>query len=366
MNSPYEGLPSRAFWRTGVAEQTPETVRDLYIRKFEIPPTARVATGGSCFAQHIAREMRARGYPVIDVEPPPAGLDPAVAKAHGYLLYSARYGNIYTARQLLQLIQEARGQFEPQDWIWERGGRFFDALRPGVEPAGLDSADEVRAHRAQHLAAIRRMLRTTDVFVFTLGLTETWVDKASGTVFPTAPGTIAGHFDPDRHAFLNLGFGDTFGDMVRVRRMLKKINPAMRFLLTVSPVPLTATASDAHVLAATVYSKSVLRAVAGEMQARFEDVDYFPSYEIIASHFSRGAFFEDNLRSVADAGVQTVMRCFFSQHGTAAAAGRTRPEAAKPQTDEAAQPKAEEAAPPKADDEDDVVCEEALLDAFAR
>ena len=44
---------------------------------------------------------------------------------------------------------------------------------------------------------------------------------------------------------------------------LRVINPDLRFLLTVSPVPLTATASGQHVLTATTYSKSVLRSAAG-------------------------------------------------------------------------------------------------------
>ena len=42
------------------------------------------------------------------------------------------------------------------------------------------------------------------------------------------------------------------------------MNPKARLVLTVSPVPLAATASGSHVLPATIYSKSVLRAAAQE------------------------------------------------------------------------------------------------------
>jgi hypothetical protein len=101
------------------------------------------------------------------------------------------------------------------------------------------------------------------------------------------------------------------------------------------------------VLPATVYSKSVLRAVAGQLADECEDVDYFPSYEIIASHFSKGFFYEPNLRSVADAGVQAVMRVFFAQQGVAAPAEAVR----------------QQKLPPT---KEDVVCEEALLEAFAK
>ena len=69
--------------------------------------------------------------------------------------------------------------------------------------------------------------------------------------------------------------------------LLRRVNPKSEVILTVSPVPLFATAVDRHVLVSTTYSKSVLR-VAGELlTASFEGVHYFPAYEIVAGNFSR-------------------------------------------------------------------------------
>jgi hypothetical protein len=62
-------------------------------------------------------------------------------------------------------------------------------------------------------------------------------------------------------------------------------------LLTVSPVPLIAMADPDHVLGASVRSKSVLRAVVGDLAEDDEDIFYFPSCEIIFSHPSRTKFF---------------------------------------------------------------------------
>ena len=62
-------------------------------------------------------------------------------------MYSARYGNIYTVRQLLQLAQEVAGEWNPENYIWEKDGKFYDALRPAVEPEGLNSPEEVIEHR---------------------------------------------------------------------------------------------------------------------------------------------------------------------------------------------------------------------------
>ena len=97
----------------------------------------------------------------MDMEPPPSWIpasagpripfDAKTAAEFGYLLYSARYGNIYTVQQLLQLAMEAFGLFAPQFSIWEMGEKFVDALRPTIEPEGLDSITEVFIHRQAHL-----------------------------------------------------------------------------------------------------------------------------------------------------------------------------------------------------------------------
>lgn len=342
MISPYTGLPAQSFWRSGVVEGHPLQPVGLYKKKFSIGHDDRIATAGSCFAQHISRHLRSSGYTVLDVEPPPPNTPQELARRFGYLTYSARYGNIYTSRQLLQLAQEAFAGRDPGEIVWEKDGRYYDALRPSVEPDGLASAEDVMAHRRSHVAHVRTLLKTCTVFVFTLGLTETWEDTDMGTVYPGAPGTIAGRYDPQAVHFKNLKFSEVLEDFYAFRDIVKTVNPSVRFLLTVSPVPLTATASAQHVLPATIYSKSVLRAVAGELYDSLADVDYFPSYEIVASHPSRGFFFASNLREVSPHGVEVVMKAFLAEHA----------------------PLSREAAKKKKSGED-IVCEEALLEAFA-
>jgi hypothetical protein len=364
MTSPYAGLDARAFWRSAAADPS----RDLYRKKFDINPQDTLVTAGSCFAQHIARTLRRRGYNVFDAEPAPPMLPESSASRFGYNLYSARYGNIYTAHQLLQLFREAFGRFEPKNWIWQKGDRYFDALRPNVEPNGLISQDEVIAHRTAHLSAVRLLLKKVDVFVFTFGLTEAWRDKESGTVYPTAPETIAGTFDPATFEFVNFTFNEIYDDFLLVRKIIQLRRPNAKFVLTVSPVPLTATASGDHVLAATIYSKSVLRAVAGQLAMSFDDIDYFPSYELIAGHPTQAAYYESNLRAVSGEGVAAAMSAFVSQHvAEEALPGRkvAQPVAGdSQQADKSAQSPGN--ARKRKKRQRDVVCEDLLLEAFSR
>jgi len=172
MTSPYAGLPPRSYWSRGVRDQERGFIEDLYRKRFNIDQTTRVATAGSCFAQHIGRHLRRRGFSVIDAEPGPNGLSREERAAFGYGLFSARYANVYTAQQMLQLAREALGEWTPTNIVWTKDGRYFDALRPSVEPAGLTSAEELFAHRRDHLGRVRNVLEQAEVFVFTLGLTE--------------------------------------------------------------------------------------------------------------------------------------------------------------------------------------------------
>lgn len=311
---PYKSLPARQYWRRGIAGWSERRYTDLFRPRFPIDRKTRIATAGSCFAQHIGRQFKARGFNYQDFEPAPSGLNDELRTAYGYGMFSCRYGNIYTSRQLLQLIKRSSGSFSPES-VWEQNGRFYDPFRPSIEPTGFSSREELLALREDHYRAVRQMVKQTDVFVFTLGLTEVWLNRLDGVAYPTCPGTVAGEFDSDLHVFTNLSFMEILNDMERIISWMRRKNPSLRFLLTVSPVPLAATATDAHIVTATTYSKSVLRAVAGELYRRHTFVDYFPSYEIVTAPPSHGEHYQPGMRDVSAEGVESVMSCFFEAHG---------------------------------------------------
>ncbi|UWP91148.1 GSCFA domain-containing protein [Aliiroseovarius crassostreae] len=366
-NSPYQGRPSRSFWRGGVVKAGAYPPSDLFEPKFPVDREMKIFTAGSCFAQHVGRVLRENGFNVLDGEPAPEGMPLELAQKHGYRIYSGRYGNVYTVRQMRQLLAEAQGEFIPATPVWEKAGRFYDAQRPNVDPRGLASPELVEKARDQHLHIVLNMLATADLMVFTLGLTEAWEHIETGTIYPTAPGTIAGDFDPEVYRFKNFRAHEVRADFEALRDALKAINPGLKFLLTVSPVPLTATASDQHVLPATVYSKSVLRCVAGELAMDFDDVDYFPSFEIISSHPAPKSFFEDNLRSVTPEGVGRVMKLFLASHGVASADSDEDGGDDAQKRDRVRALRKARRARRKGDQEKsqaDVVCEDELLEAF--
>ncbi len=298
MRHPYQDLPAASFWRRAVADVPAEVVDPVVAGKFRINAGDRVATAGSCFAQHISRHLSRAGFNPFVTET----VHPVVSRhaaEYGYGLFTARYGNLYTARQLLQLLKRAYGHFMPLDDIWHgKDGRFIDPFRPQIQPGGFASRSEFMADRRQHFAAVREAVETLDVLIFTLGLTEAWMAQADGAVYPICPGVSGGDFDTAAHAFINFGVSDVMADLSASVAFVRARNPRARFVFTVSPVPLIATMEPRSVVASTTYSKSVLRVAAEEVAQEHEYVAYFPSYEIITGLHTRGAYFAEDLRSV--------------------------------------------------------------------
>ena len=309
--NPYQCLDEKSFWKLSVAAKNKFDISDLWQPKFKISRRDKVSTYGSCFAQHIGNALRSRDFNWFISEQAPCILSKENSKKFNYGVFSARTGNIYTTSLLKQWVKWSLGVEDVPLEIWEKDSRFFDPFRPNIEPNGFESKEELLLSRDMCLGAFKRSITEAKVFVFTLGLTESWFNKA-GYEYSLCPGTVAGEFDESVHFFKNQNYKDVLDSLTESIKIMRGINKNLKFILTVSPVPLVATNSGKHVLLATMHSKSVLRAVAAHLSEVRSYVDYFPSYEIINSPVFEGTFFEPNKRGVNGYGVNFVMDEFFN------------------------------------------------------
>ena len=328
MKHPYESIGDYARWDRGVAKVAAGDVDPVVRFPLTIAPDQPVMTAGSCFAQHISRHLKAAGFNYLVTEPGHAVLQDDVRQAFNYGVFTARFGNIYTSRQLEQLFRRAYGTFTPAEGVWTRpDGRLVDPCRPTIQPSGFATREELDADRRQHLAAVRRAFESLHVLVFTLGLTECWQSMEDGAALPLVPGVAGGTYDPARYTCLNLGVDDVVADMTRFIAALRRVNPACAVVLTVSPVPLNATAFDRHVVVSSTYSKAVLRVAAERVCTTLDRVHYFPAFEIVTAPSARGLYFAEDLRTVTSAGVDHVMSLFFRHATTAGATWTPAPSA---------------------------------------
>lgn len=357
MNSPYQVLGPEAFWRTGVVEaEASSCFNRIWCPKYSISKSDKILTAGSCFAQHISRWLIAHDYEWIEAEETPSDMVSEEAQAHGYGVFSFRTGNIYTTALLRQWVEMAFGCGPDVDEAFEHDGRFFDPLRPLIPETGYGSTKELAEARHQTLQAMKQAIVEADIFVFTLGLIEGWRNR-KGYVYPLCPGTAKGSFDPETMEFFVQTQADVVDDLTAVMALMKTVNPSLKFLFTVSPVPLTATASQDHVLVATIRAKATLRSAVADLGETRTDVDYFPSYELIASAPMRARYYAPNQRSVVSDGVDHVMRHF--ERGLSGD-WLSDPEEAKTVVPAAAK----QGASPAAAEEDEVLCEDVLLETW--
>lgn len=311
---PYRSAPRSSFWSSFVDADF--ATRDLAANMpAGLQPGAAIVSAGSCFAANMVPYLERRGFVYVREEyqaPLYRNLPP---ENLSYGKFSAGYGNVYTTRQLLQLLLRCTEAFRPIEDRWVEADRVIDPFRPGLRYYA-QTEREFDLLTAQHLAATRRAFAAADVFVFTLGLTEAWFSADDGAVFPACPGTVAGTFNAARHRFVNFTAAEVRDDLAAAIGVLRSINPRVEVILTVSPIPLVATAGGGHVLPATIYSKSVLRVAAGEVAAQQDRVSYFPAYEIITGPQAPRDFFQEDRRSVTTAGVDAVMEAFFANAGS--------------------------------------------------
>jgi hypothetical protein len=156
---------------------------------------------------------------------------------------------------------------------------------------------------------MREGAQEADVFVLTLGLTEVWRHNITGRYLCRPPRSGFGG-RPDLATFHSSTFLENYQNVRATLDLILTHFPKKQVILTVSPVPLQATYTKADVGTANVESKSILRAVAGQICREYaENVSYFPAYEMAT--ILPGPVFQEDKRHVLPAFADRVVAAFL-------------------------------------------------------
>lgn len=263
---------------------------------FHLEPGEKIFTIGSCFARNIEKALATRGFDVVTRRILSAGQ--TLFKHRANILNN--YGVPSILNELTWALDEAR-PFDAATNLFEiYPERFVDIHLPAaIRPASRDEVLE----RRNVITQITGEVRNCRVVVMTLGLTEVWYDRHAGLYLNYSPRRALVAKYPDRFELHVLSYSETLDYLRQIVALLKRACGAdQRILLTVSPVPLTATYTGRDVLVANGLSKAVLRTAADEIIAENDHIDYFPSYESITLS-SRDAAWEDDQRHVEQAAI---------------------------------------------------------------
>lgn len=271
--------------------------------KFSLSEDTAFFTIGSCFARNIENYLNKKKISYFSQVPYVKG---EYFKVPGP--DRTGYQNVYTPGSVLEMSQLVSHP-DPFHSIVEVKGLYYDLLTHGLK--GISKEDTISIRKG--LIETYSKLSKVDVIIITLGYNEAWRFKPANSWVNQSPGEpnlrpLAEDFD-----FHILNVNDVTNMLVQATENFRAINKEIKIIYTVSPVPLSATFSEKHIVVANQFSKSTLRCAAENLASQFDFVDYFPSYEIIVNTEYKKAFKEDGIHVQAEA-VENVMNIFFDSY----------------------------------------------------
>jgi len=276
-------MGNRYHWFDKTNMTAVEWVQKHLISNLQIDKQTKIASIGSCFAREIRNWLIKNKFNYIVTENNKMPWESnKIFKGDKVLSYehgSAAWERVYNTFTIKQIIDYTFND----DQLTNRligvniNGEYYisDVLRTRIIYKNMNIAHQ---DIKDHIRCSRNVLSNVNLLIITLGLTEIWEDKISKLIVASNPEKY--YKLPSNFTFRVSDYQENLSNLNHVYNLLKKHNPTLKILVTVSPVHLLKTyRDDVDVITASCESKSILRAVAGEFSHN-EDVYYFPSYEI--------------------------------------------------------------------------------------
>jgi len=228
----------------------------------QLARTARVLTVGSCFADSIGARLRLNKVTAL-VNP---------------------FGTVFQPLALAQLLRAAAG--EEQDWqqhVVEARGRWqsYDFH----STIGAESPVELLQLIQETVSRVGEFVRTADTVVLTLGTAWAYRLRETGELVNNLHKLPASLFEKEL-----LTADEIVNGLAEVHALLRRANPDIRIVLTVSPVR--------HIkdtLPLNAVSKSVLRVACHYLSELLPGVSYFPAYELLTDELRDYRFYASDM-----------------------------------------------------------------------
>ena len=228
----------------------------------QLPRTARVLTMGSCFADSIGARL----------------------VAHKVETRVNPFGTVFQPLALARLLRAAAG--EEIDWqqhLVQARGRWQSYDLHGS--IGADSPVELLQYIQEVVRQTGEFLRNTDLVLLTLGTAWAYRLRETGELVSNC------HKQPaDLFVRELLTPDEIINALAETHAYLRRINPELRFVLTVSPVR-----HLKDTLPLNSVSKSVLRVATHIVSDLLPGVAYFPAFELLTDDLRDYRFYADDM-----------------------------------------------------------------------
>ena len=217
---------------------------------------------GSCFSEHIGEKLRQRKFN-IDLNPFGVLYNPvSIASGIQRLLHQNPYEN--------------KDLFSHQGW-WHSFDHHSSFSNPDKELC-LKNINE-------RLIISGRSLRNSSYIFVTFGTARVYHQKSNGRVVSNCHQVPEALFETQL-----LRVGDIVRMYTILIQELAAINPDLKWVFTVSPVRHWKNGPEGNQV-----SKATLLLAVNELKSKFEQVDYFPAYEIFMDDLRDYRYYADDL-----------------------------------------------------------------------
>jgi len=294
----------RAKWEDIVPKLDSPHYHPTHVAKFPLALNERFFCLGSCFARNIEEHLIYAGERVLSKR--------IVSPRAEYPGRPNGLVNKFTTHSMLQEVKWLTEPPEPIDKCLAQTASGWIDMHLFTHPLSVPlSLERARERRHYLLTEYFSRLRTATTVILTLGLNEVWHDHQTGMHLNIAPSFWTVQKEAERFSLEITDVNENLDALEQLRSRLKALQPDVRIIVTVSPVPLTCTFQPVDVAVANTLSKATLRAAAEAFDQRHDDVAYFPSYEMVTIAPRQKAYISDMIH-VDDNVVAQIVRSFMS------------------------------------------------------
>ena len=165
--------------------------------------------------------------------------------------------------------------------------------------------------------AILERIRHTSVFILTLGVAPAFFDRQNGNFVMPRPTSLNMRALAEKYLSRTTTVAENVENVRYLLDFIRRVAPKVKFVVTVSPVPLQMSFEFESAVVADCLSKSTMRLVAHEIvnNSGIEDIYYWPSFEVFRWAGSQaGPYFgtDDGAAwHVSEAAVSTTVNSFI-------------------------------------------------------
>lgn len=213
---------------------------DLSNRHRFVGKSTRFFTMGSCFARNLSKSLNSSGYVSYHME-------------------------------ISEVINTTFANKVFVDWLGDVGVDHAIGERIAeLLPSGWSKENTLQ------------VIRNSDVFILTLGVAPAFFDRSTGEFVLPRRTALNSRVLAEKYLYRTTSVKENVDNVLHVIRFIRSVSPAIKIVVTVSPVPLMASFEYELAVQADCLSKSTMRLVAHEVvnQSDISDILYWPSFEI--------------------------------------------------------------------------------------